>query len=471
MKPELIAPAGSLKKLKYAFEYGADAVYLGLPDFSLRARVNEFNLTRLKSGIKYAHDRNKKVYVTVNIFAHDKHLRRLEKFVKEVNRKTGKQKNSGTPDAFVISDPGVLRIVKKLCPKIPIHLSTQANTTNWQAAKFWYEQGVSRIILAREVTLKEMAVIHKRVPKLELETFVHGAMCMAYSGRCILSKWMTGRSANLGDCAHACRWQFQGVKYQGPRYKYQERTKNQISNSKHPPKADPPMAGIQNLAFFEEAQRPGEIIPVEEDEHGTYIFNSKDLCLIDHLEDLQKAGVKYFKIEGRAKSIYYLASVVKSYRQAIDKGKLSKNDCRKFKEEFVKIANREYHTGFLFGKDKFEHLLERQHVLGDYMLVGEVLERKTGKQVNRLTGKQVNRQTVDNEVLVRVHNALYEGDEVEAIVPGGDNVKFVVKGMRDVKSNEQIKEAHGGAEQRVVLDCKYELPGYTVLRKNVGDKM
>jgi len=440
-KPELIAPAGNLRKLKYAFAHGADAVYLGVPNFSLRARNNDFNLTRLKSGIKYAHDMGKKVYVTVNLYAHDRHLRGLESFVKQVNRNTEKQKNRYLPDAFVVSDPGVLRIVKKHCPKIPIHLSTQANTTNWQAAKFWYDQGVSRIILARELSLKEIAVIHKKVPKLELETFVHGAMCMAYSGRCILSKWLTGRSANLGDCAHACRWKYKGLstKYQEPSTKFQN----------------------YKQVFVEEAERPGEMIPVEEDQHGTYIFNSKDLCLIDHLSDLEKAGVRHFKIEGRAKSIFYLTVVIKAYRDVIDE----KQEAGNMKHELKKLVNRGYHTGFLFGKDKFEHLFDKRQVGSKYMFVGEVIGCPSAPPRYTRSRSGSARTKAGYNILVRVHNVLKVGDRVEAIVPGGENVRFVVKSMVDVDTEEEVKVAHGGREQRVFLDVKHGLPEYTVLRK------
>lgn len=415
-KPELIAPAGSLRKLKYALQYGADAVYLGMPDFSLRARINDFNLSRLQEGVEYAHKMNKKVYVTVNIYAHDYHLKKLEDFIKKVKQLK--------PDALVVSDPGVLKIIKKVYPKAKIHISTQANVTNWQAAKFWYDLGAERIILARELTLKEMSVIHKKVPRLELEIFVHGAMCMSYSGRCILSKWLTGRSANLGDCAHVCRWNFK-------------------------------------KAYLEEEERPGELMPVEEDKHGTYIFNSKDLCLIEYLDKIQKAGVKYFKIEGRGKSIFYLATVVRAYRQAIDRPNMSKPEKSKLKKELARLANRGYHTGFLFGSDKFEHLLKERHRKGSDMFVGEVVKCAAFRNIDTQTHSGKYR------VVVRVHNVLRVGERVEVVMPRGENWKFTLKRMIDVKTNKEVKIAHGGTEQKISLVLNKDLPEYSILRKRL----
>jgi len=221
---ELLAPAGSFEKAKYALEFGADAIYAGLPSFSLRARINKFEGKQIIEAIKYAHNRNKKIYITTNIFAHNRHLEGLKKHLRIFK--------NNLPDAFVVSDAGVIEIIKKILPKAPIHLSTQANTTNWQTAKFWHKQGVKRIILARELTLGEIKEIHEKIPKLELEYFVHGAMCMAYSGRCLLSSWQVGRSSNLGDCAQNCRWRY-------------------------------------NLV---EEKKPGEYIPMEQDKHGSYLL-------------------------------------------------------------------------------------------------------------------------------------------------------------------------------------------------------
>ncbi len=350
---ELLAPAGSFEKAKCALEFGADAIYAGLPDFSLRARINKFDEKQIIEAIEYAHNKNKKIYITTNIFAHNHHLDILKKHLRIFR--------NNLPDAFVASDAGVIRIIKKILPKASIHLSTQANTTNWQAAKFWREQGIKRIVLARELTLEEIKEIHEKVPKLELEYFVHGAMCMAYSGRCLLSSWQVGRSSNLGDCAQNCRWKYKLV----------------------------------------EEKRPDEYIPVEQDKQGSYLLNSKDLCLIEYLDDLKSAGIISFKIEGRAKSVYYLSQAVKAYRTAIDINfnknsnnkkigtfstavgkvhisKKKKNKIKKLKSDLMKLSNRTFTTGFLFGECKFKGQETRfSHTEEEYEFVGEVVELKT----------------------------------------------------------------------------------------------
>ncbi|PIR93789.1 hypothetical protein COT97_04500, partial [Candidatus Falkowbacteria bacterium CG10_big_fil_rev_8_21_14_0_10_39_11] len=287
IKPELLAPAGNLKKLKYALTFGADAVYCGLPNFSLRYRINNFNYKDLAEGVEFAHKLRKKIYVTINIFPHKNHLNILGEHIEKLK--------PIKPDALIVSDPGILSYIKTEWPEAEIHLSTQANCTNWRSAKFWYDQGVTRVILAREATLEDIQEIHKKVPEVELETFVHGAMCMAYSGRCILSKWFTDRSANLGDCSQPCRWKYN--------------LKSEISNQET-------VIGNKKQIVLEESQRKGNYFPIEEDENGTYIMNSKDLCLIKQLKELQEAGIVSFKIEGRAKSIYYLGNTLHAYREA-----------------------------------------------------------------------------------------------------------------------------------------------------------
>ena len=270
-KPELLAPAGNLEKLKIAVIYGADAVYLGGENFGLRAGAKNFTLEQLAEGIKFAHDREKRIYLTLNIIPHNEDLVGLPKYVAKLKELD--------LDALIISDPGVLKIVKNIIPEMEVHLSTQASTTNYAAVNFWYEQGVRRVILARELSLEEIKeIIEKSPPDMKIETFIHGAMCISYSGRCLLSNYMVGRDANRGDCAHSCRW----------RYNLMEET------------------------------RSGEYFPVYEDEKGTYIFNSKDLCMIEHIPSLIEAGISVFKIEGRMKSSYYVATVVKAYRHLID---------------------------------------------------------------------------------------------------------------------------------------------------------
>jgi len=412
---ELLAPAGNFIKMKYAIEFGADSVYLGLPDFSLRARINDFTPAKLKEAIKYAHQRKKKVYVTVNIYAHNYHLANVVKTLKLLN--------GLKPDGVIISDPGILAMAKKYLPKIDLHLSTQANCTNWQAAKFWYEQGIKRIILARELSIKEISEIHKKVPQLELEAFIHGAMCISYSGRCLLSAYFNKRSANLGDCSHPCRWAYK--------------------------------------LYMEEMTRPGQFIPVEEDSHGTYLLSSKDLCMIKYLDQLAKAGVKHFKIEGRTKSISYLANVVKIYRQAIDLTKLRKpTNIRKVKinelyKELHKISNREFTTGFYFGTEKFKmQKYNAPYVRPDLEFCGEVLERKN-------VGKGA------WQYKVKVHNVIKIGDHIEFIPPQKENFKMPIPTIYDLDKKEYVTEVHGGQDKAILLQLNKEMPVMTILRKKL----
>ncbi|MEA2097696.1 MAG: U32 family peptidase [Patescibacteria group bacterium] len=442
---ELLAPAGSFEKLKYALEFGADAVYAGLPDFSLRARINKFDDKQIIKAIKYTRDRNKKIYITLNIFAHNCHLDILKKHLRIYKKEL--------PNAFIVSDIGVIEIIKKVLPNAEIHLSTQANTTNWQTAKFWQKQGVKRIILARELTIEEIKKIHKKVPKLELEYFVHGAMCMSYSGRCLLSSWQTGRNSNLGDCAQNCRWKY----------------------------------------HLMEEKRPNEYIPIEQDEHGTYLLNSKDLCLIEYLEELKNAGITSFKIEGRAKSVYYLAQVTKAYRTALDINintdinistdtaktknktiasfhaiarkeaiaKKKKLKIKKLKGELKKLQNRTFTTGFLFGKCKFKGQETRfSHTKEEYEFVGEVAE---------LESKKLKIESKNFKIIkIKVHNAVFVGDRVEFIQPNNKNVFCKIKNIYDDKSFEKLKSAHGGQERMVYIEISKAPEIFSVMRKRLG---
>ena len=303
MLPELLAPAGDMEKLKVALAYGADAVYLGGKNFGLRAFADNFTPDELAEACRYAHERNRKVYVTVNMFPHNADMGELPDYLRQLA--------AAGCDALLIADPGVFRAARRWIPNMPLHISTQANTTNWESALFWQEQGASRIVLARELSGPEICEIRRNV-SLELECFIHGAMCISYSGRCLMSAYMTGREANRGECAQPCRWQY---------------------------------------ALVEE-KRPGEYFPVEEDEHGTYILNSRDLCLIGQLPALHAAGVQSFKIEGRMKSVHYLATVVRVYRAALD---LLRDNSRDYAvqndwlQELDKAASRRYTTGFWEG--------------------------------------------------------------------------------------------------------------------------
>ena len=415
-KTELLAPAGSFEKLKYALEFGADAVYAGLPDFSLRARINKFDEKNIIEAVNYTHSKNKKIYITINIFARNCHLKNLEKHLRNLK--------NNPPDAFIVSDLGAIEIVKKILPKVKIHLSTQANTTNWQAAKAWHKIGVERIILARELNLEEIKEIHHKVPKLELECFVHGAMCMAYSGRCFLSAWQTGRSSNLGDCAQNCRWRYQLV----------------------------------------EEKRPDEYIPIEQDQHGSYLLNSKDLCLIEYLDELKNAGITSFKIEGRAKSVYYLSQTVKAYRQALDikvNDKNKKAKTRKLEKDVNKLLNRTFTTGFLFGECKDRGQETRfSHIKEEYMFAGEVIESESKKL-------KVKSEIKKNLVKIKVHNAIFAGDRVEFIQPKGNNFFCKIKNIYECGTLEKLKSAHGGQERTVYIEINKTPEAFSILRKKI----
>jgi len=414
-KLELLAPAGNEQKMKTAFAYGADAVYLGIPDFSLRVRINDFDLKGIKEGVKYAHSQKKKVYVTVNIFAHNKHLKKLPSYLKSLR--------ALKVDALIVSDPGIINLIKKVWPQAEIHLSTQANCTNLEAVKFWAKQGLKRIILGREVTLREIKEIHRAVPKIELEYFVHGAMCMAYSGRCFLSKLILDRSGNLGDCAQPCRWEYDVM----------------LRTGGH-----------------------DEELELVEERHGAYLLNSKDLCLIKYLKELTAAGITSFKIEGRAKSVYYQATVCGIYRRALDN--LNKKITgAKFKEELdylykelgAKLVHRGYTTGFLLGTKAGQNIVN-SHNKSDWEFCGQVLK-----------SEKVKNEKIS--VYFQVHNTIKLGDTIEIIRPNYDIIKLELTSLWDAKTGAELKEAHGGGgaqTARLELDYKFGLiPALTVIRR------
>ncbi|MDD3007122.1 MAG: U32 family peptidase [Candidatus Pacebacteria bacterium] len=419
---ELLAPAGNLEKIKYALEFGADAVYAGVPDFSLRSRIRGFDDESILEAIDFVHKKKKKIYLTVNIFAHNRHLGELKNHLKIYK--------GHLPDAFIVSDIGVMETIRKIYPKIPIHVSTQANTTNIEAVRFWKKYGVSRVILARELSLEEIREIHDAVPAMELEYFVHGAMCMAYSGRCFLSAWQTGRSSNLGDCAQNCRFGY---------------------------------------ALVEE-KKPGEYIPVEQDNFGSYLLNSKDLCLVEYLEELKEAGIISFKIEGRAKSVSYLAQAVKSYRFALDikpndKGK--KKKIRKIKKDLTEIVSRGYTTGFLFGECKengqetnFSHTQEK------YEFVGEVVSIKGQTKGQSLQyQKDCPSRAAKNLIKIRVHNALRLKDKIQILQPKGENFFCKIQAIYDDKTLEKLESAHGGQGRQVYIKINKRPQGMSILRR------
>lgn len=361
MKPiELLAPAGDLEKFKIAIHYGADAVYCGGESFSLRAGAKNMTLSELSDGVQFAHDRGKKVYFALNILAHNEDLQGLESYVKEL---------STIPfDAYIVADPGVFYWLQVNYPGITVHLSTQANTTNSMAASFWHKQGIQRIVLARELSLAEIRQLKDQTPDtLELEAFVHGAMCISYSGRCLLSNFMVGRDANRGECTHPCRWNYQLV----------------------------------------EEKRPGEYFPIEEDQHGSYIMNSKDLCMIEHIPELIEAGVNSFKIEGRNKSVFYVASVVRAYRNAIDayvKDPANVQFDPAWMEEVSKASHRLYTKGFYFGNPGAEEQnYETSQYVRDYTFCGIV------KSYDPATGLAT----------IEQRNKLSLRDEIELFGPTG----------------------------------------------------
>ncbi|WP_313756417.1 U32 family peptidase [Tissierella sp.] len=376
-KIELLAPAGDLEKLKMAIRYGADAVYLGGDSFGLRKASKNFSVEEIEEGIKFAHERGKKVYITLNIVPHDEDMEGLEEYVTKLYKIN--------TDAVIVSDPGIFSVIKRVVPNLPIHLSTQASVTNYETMMFWYNLGVRRIVLARELSFKEIENMHKKLPKdLEIETFVHGAMCMSYSGRCLISNYMTGRDANRGDCAHPCR------------YKY-------------------------NLV---EEKRPGEYFPVFEDEEGTFIMNSKDLCMIEYIPELIKAGIKSFKIEGRVKSSYYVATAIRAYRMAINQYYKDPDNYKfdeKWLREIKKASHRDFTTGFYFGKPTHEaQVYTTSSYVRGYDFVGLILDYDEETKI----------------ATVEQRNRIFTGEKVEIFGPNKEFITQTIEKMWDEEGNE-----------------------------------
>ncbi|MGK4444602.1 tRNA 5-hydroxyuridine modification protein YegQ [Yersinia enterocolitica] len=406
--PELLSPAGTLKNMRYAFAYGADAVYAGQPRYSLRVRNNEFNHENLALGIKEAHALGKRFYVVVNIAPHNSKLKTFLRDLKPVI-------DMG-PDALIMSDPGLIMLVREAFPEMDIHLSVQANAVNWATVKFWQQMGLTRVILSRELSLEEIAEIRTQVPEMELEIFVHGALCMAYSGRCLLSGYINKRDPNQGTCTNACRWE----------YNVQEGKEDEIGNIVHihqpiaVKKVEPTLgigAPTDKVFMIEEAQRPGEYMTASEDEHGTYIMNSKDLRAIQHVERLTQLGVHSLKIEGRTKSFYYCARTAQVYRRAIDDAVAGKPFDPTLLTTLEGLAHRGYTEGFL-----------RRHVHEDqqtYDYGYSVSERQ--QFVGEFTG--VRR---DGLAEVAVKNKFSVGDSVELMTPSG-NIQFILDSMQDKK--------------------------------------
>lgn len=408
-KVELLAPAGSLAKLKYALVYGADAVYIGGEEFSLRVAAKNFTADEIKEGIDFAHNLGKKVYITANIIPHNGDIKKFPEFVREVDALGA--------DAIIISDPGMFALAKKCAPRLDIHISTQANNTNFESAKFWHSQGAKRVILAREMSFDEIREIRENTPSdLELECFVHGAMCISYSGRCLLSNYMTHRDANMGACAHPCRWKY---------------------------------------ALVEE-KRPGEYMPVFENERGTFIYNSKDLCMIERIPEIIESGITSLKIEGRVKNELYVATVVKAYRREIDAYYKDKKNY-KFNpenlEELKKISYRGYTTGFFDEKPKgTEQVYTSSTYIQNYQTTAVV--KAFDKQTKTVTLEQRNR--------------FFVGDEIEFLMPNGENRSFKITEMTDADGNSIDVAPH--PQMIVKFKVDFDVEDYSIVRTKVDVK-
>ena len=442
-KPELLSPAGTLKNMRYAYAYGADAVYAGQPRYSLRVRNNEFDHANLQLGINEAHDLGKKLYVVANIQPHNS---KLKTFVRDM-----KPVIDMGPDALIMSDPGLIMMVREHFPEMPVHLSVQADAVNWATVKFWEKMGLERVILSRELSIEEIEEIRQQCPDIELEVFVHGALCMAYSGRCLLSGYLNKRDPNQGTCTNSCRWE----------YNVHEGKQDDIGQIVHkqepiPVKVEPTLgigAPSDALVLLEEKNRPGEFMTAFEDEHGTYIMNSRDLRAIQHVERLSKLGVHSLKIEGRTKSFYYCARTAQVYRQAIDDAAAGKPFNANLMGTLENLAHRGYTEGFL-----------RRHVHSDYQnydygysvsdsqqFVGEVLERSANGMAK-----------------IAVKNKFLVGNSMELMTPQG-NLSFQLAHMEN-KKGEQIEVAPGdGHIVEIPVPENVDL-SYGILLRNLDDK-
>lgn len=402
-KPELLIPASNLEVLKTAVIFGADAVYIGGEAFGLRAKAKNFSKEDMQEGIRFAHENGVKVYVTANILAHNRDLEGARAYFGELREID--------PDALIISDPGMFSIARQVWPEAEIHISTQANNTNYMTYRFWWEQGAKRVVSARELSLEEIREIRENIPeKMEIESFVHGAMCISYSGRCLLSNYFTGRDANQGECTHPCRWKY---------------------------------------AVMEES-RPGEYLPVYENERGTFIFNSRDLCMIEHIPELMEAGIDSFKIEGRMKTALYVATVARTYRKAIDDYLRSEEEYRNnlpwYRDEIAKCTYRQFTTGFYFGKPSEQaQIYDNNTYVSEYIYLGIV-------------------GAVREDGLARIEqrNKFCTGDEIEIMKPDGRNIPVKVERILDEEGNEVESAPH--PRQVLFLQLSAAPEQYDILR-------
>ena len=407
-RPELLIPASSLEVLKIAVVFGADAVYIGGEVFSLRAKAKNFSIEEMKEGIAFAHEYGTKVYVTANILAHNADLEEVRTYFEELKEVL--------PDALIISDAGVFSIAKEVCPQIEIHISTQANNTNYATYLFWHKLGAKRIVCARELSLEEITEIRRQIPKeLEIEAFIHGAMCIAYSGRCLLSNYLVGRDANQGACTHPCRGKYSVV----------------------------------------EEKRPEESMPVYENERGTYIFNSKDLCMIEYIPELFQAGIDSLKIEGRMKTALYVATVARTYRKAIDDYMESpekyKENMPWYLEQISGCTYRKFTTGFFFGKPSCEaQIYDNNTYVTEYIYLG-IAEQS------------------EKEGFCQIHqrNKFSVGEQIEIMKPNGENIKAVVRQILDEEGNAMESAPH--PKQKLFIDLGIPVARYDILRRKAKE--
>ncbi len=402
--PELLVPASSLEVLKVAVVFGADAVYIGGEAFGLRAKAKNFTLEEMREGVQFAHAHGVKVYVTANIFAHNADLPGVRSYFEELR--------VVAPDALIISDPGVFMIAREVLPDMELHVSTQANNTNYGTYLFWQAQGAKRVVSARELSLQELRELRAHIPdELEIETFIHGAMCISYSGRCLLSNYFTGRDANQGACTHPCRWKYAVV----------------------------------------EETRPGEYLPVYENDRGTYIFNSKDLCMIEHIPELIEAGIDSFKIEGRMKTALYVATVARTYRRAIDDYLQSPDLYRAhmpwYLDQIRSCTYRQFTTGFFFGKPSEEaQIYDSNTYVRDYTYLGVIGEDR-----------------MDGLYCIEQRNKFVVGEQIEVMKPNGENLQVVVQRIVDEKGIDQASAPH--PKQKLFIDVGCPLDVYDILRR------
>ena len=392
-KVELLVPAGSLEVLKVAVDYGADAVYIGRQAYGLRAKADNFSIEEMKKAVKYAHAKNAKVYVTANIFAHNYDIEGMKAYFEQL-------KDTGV-DAVLVSDPGIFMLAKETMPDMELHISTQANNTNYLTYNFWYNMGAKRVVTARELSLVEIKQIREHIPEdMEIETLMHGAMCISYSGRCLLSSYFTGRDANRGACTHPCRWKYHIV----------------------------------------EETRPGEYMPVNEDDRGTYIFNSKDLCMIEHIPEMIDAGIDSFKIEGRMKTALYVATVARTYRKAIDdymeSPELYRSNMEYYKSEIAKCTYRQFTTGFYFGKtDQDSQIYDNNTYIKNCTYIGNVQE-----------------VTEDGLVAFEQKNKFSVGEEIECMNFDGTNTVCRVEEIYNDRMEPMESAPHPKMQLYVKLD-------------------